>query len=85
MTHSPKSFSLNCKADLSPLMKSKAIRFEWKQKQKKPTKQNHSTHKQPEMHMCVISSGATDALVLKHQVINIHNTDDLIFDEILDM
>ena len=30
--------------------------------------------------MCVISTVATDALVLKHQVISIHNSDDLVFD-----
>ena len=34
-----------------------------------------STHKQLEMHMCVISTVATDALVLKHQAISIHSAD----------
>ena len=31
------------------------------------------THKQLETHVCVISTVATDALVLKHQAISMHN------------
>ena len=33
------------------------------------------THKQLEMHGCMLSTVATDALVLKHQVISIHSAD----------
>ena len=33
------------------------------------------THKQLEMHGYIISIVATDALVLKHQAINIYNAD----------
>ena len=33
------------------------------------------TLKQREMHGCVVSTVATDALVLKHQAISIHNAD----------
>ena len=33
------------------------------------------TLKQRETHGCVVSTMATDALVLKHQAINIHNAD----------
>ena len=33
------------------------------------------THKQLEMHRCILIILATDALVLKHQAINIHNAD----------
>ena len=32
-------------------------------------------HKQLEMHGCIISTVATDALVLKHQAISIHGAD----------
>ena len=35
------------------------------------------THKQLEMHRCIISHVATDALVQKHQAIIIHNADSL--------
>ena len=34
-----------------------------------------STHKQLEMHMCLVRTVATDALVLKHQAISIHSSD----------
>ena len=34
-----------------------------------------STLKHWEMHGCVVSTVATDALVLKHQAISIHNAD----------
>ena len=33
------------------------------------------THKQLETHECVLSTVATDALVLKHQTISIHIAD----------
>ena len=33
------------------------------------------THKQLETHVCVLSTMATDALVLKHRAISIHNPD----------
>ena len=33
------------------------------------------TPKHREMHGCVVSTVATDALVLKHQAISIHNAD----------
>ena len=33
------------------------------------------THKQLEMHRCILSTIATDALVLKHQAISIHSAD----------
>ena len=33
------------------------------------------THKQMKMHGCVLSTVATDALVLKHQAISIHIVD----------
>ena len=33
------------------------------------------THKNLEMHRYIISTAATDALVLKHQVISIHSAD----------
>ena len=33
------------------------------------------THKQLKMHGCIISTVATDALVLKHQAISIHSAD----------
>ena len=33
------------------------------------------THKQLEMYECLLSTVATDALVLKHQAICIHNAD----------
>ena len=33
------------------------------------------THKYRETHGCVVSTVATDALVLKHQAISIHNAD----------
>ena len=33
------------------------------------------THKHRETHECVVSTVATDALVLKHQAISIHNAD----------
>ena len=33
------------------------------------------TLKHREMHGCVVSTVATDALVLKHQAISIHNAD----------
>ena len=33
------------------------------------------TSKQPEMHECIFSTVATDALVLKHQAISIHSAD----------
>ena len=33
------------------------------------------THKHRETHGCVVSTVATDALVLKHQAISIHNAD----------
>ena len=32
----------------------------------------HLTHQQQKMHGCVLSTVATDALVLKHQTISIH-------------
>ena len=35
------------------------------------------TRKQLEMHGCIISIVATDALVLKHQGISIHNADSI--------
>ena len=35
----------------------------------------HLTLKHREMHGCVVSTVATDALVLKHQAISIHNAD----------
>ena len=31
------------------------------------------THKELEMHGCVLSAGATDALALKHQAISAHS------------
>ena len=37
------------------------------------------THKQLETHGCVLSTMATDALVLKHQVISIHFADYISF------
>ena len=33
------------------------------------------TPKKRETHVCVVSTVATDALVLKHQTISIHNAD----------
>ena len=36
---------------------------------------NELTHKQQETHGCILSTVATDALVLKHQAISIHNAD----------
>ena len=36
---------------------------------------NVLTPKHRETHGCVVSTVATDALVLKHQVISIHNAD----------
>ena len=38
-------------------------------------KVNPLTPKHRETHECVVSTVATDALVLKHQVISIHNAD----------
>ena len=35
-------------------------------------------HKQLEMHGCVLSTVATDALVLKHQAISIHIADEIL-------
>ena len=35
----------------------------------------HLTHKHRETHGCVVSTVATDALVLKHQAITIQNAD----------
>ena len=35
----------------------------------------HLTPKHREMHVCIVSTVATDALVLKHQAISIHNAD----------
>ena len=35
----------------------------------------HLTHKQLEMYGCILSTVATDALVLKHQVISSHSAD----------
>ena len=35
------------------------------------------THKQLETHACVLNTVATDALVLKHQVICIHSVDNI--------
>ena len=37
--------------------------------------QKISTHKQLEMYECVLSTIASDALVLKHQAISIHSAD----------
>ena len=37
--------------------------------------QHGLTLKHWEMHGCIVSTVATDALVLKHQAISIHNTD----------
>ena len=34
-----------------------------------------STHKELDMHGCVLSTVSTDALVLKHQATSIHNAD----------
>ena len=36
------------------------------------------THKQLETHGCILSTVATDALVLKHQAISIYNADKII-------
>ena len=36
---------------------------------------DHLTLKRQETHGCVVSTVATDALVLKHQAISIHNAD----------
>ena len=36
-----------------------------------------STHKQLEMRECVISTVATNAMVLKHQAVRIYNTDQM--------
>ena len=36
------------------------------------------THKQLEMHQCVLSTVATDDLVLKHQAISIHSADSIL-------
>ena len=36
---------------------------------------NELTHKLLKMHGCIVSAVATDALVLKHQAISIHNAD----------
>ena len=33
------------------------------------------THKQLEMHRCILGTVVTDALVLKHQAISIHSAD----------
>ena len=33
------------------------------------------THEQLEMHGCVLSTAATDALMLKHQTVSIHSVD----------
>ena len=33
------------------------------------------THEQSETHGCILSTVATDALVLEHQAISIHNAD----------
>ena len=41
----------------------------------------HLTHKQLEMHRCLISTVATDALMLKHQVISIRN----VYDDVVPM
>ena len=35
------------------------------------------THKQLDMHGCVLSTAATDALVLKHQAISIQSVDQI--------
>ena len=35
------------------------------------------THKQPETHGCILTTVATDALVLKHQAISIHIGDQI--------
>ena len=40
-----------------------------------PLDLNELTHDQLDMHGYIISTVATDALVLKHQGINIHNAD----------
>ena len=42
--------------------------------------ENYTTHyiltiKHREMHGCVVSTVATDALVVKHQALSIHNAD----------
>ena len=39
------------------------------------SKVGHLTHKKMEMHGCLLTTVATDALVLKHQAISIHNAD----------
>ena len=38
-------------------------------------KQRELTHKQQEMHGYILNTLATDAVVLKHQVISIHSAD----------
>ena len=40
-----------------------------------PLGHSELTLKHQEMHVCVVSTVATDALVLKHQAISIHNAD----------
>ena len=38
-------------------------------------------HKQLETHGCIISTVATDALMLKHQTISIHSADQIVLDQ----
>ena len=35
------------------------------------------THKHPETHECILNTVATDALVLKHQVISTHSAEQI--------
>ena len=37
--------------------------------------ENALTHKKQETHGCIVSTVATDALVLEHQAISIHSSD----------
>ena len=57
--------------DIAPYM-NQTYELLWRVKQ---YEHQYLTLKHREMHGCVVSTVATDALVLKHQAISIHNAD----------
>ena len=49
------------------------MEFTWQRFHEKSWTFNELTHKQLEMHGCILNTVDTDALVLKHQVTSIHS------------
>ena len=49
------------------------------QKDKIKSKRGSLTHEQLESHGCILSTVATDGLVLKHQAISMHSADQIFF------